>query len=56
VSVCLYQATHAEVLLDDDVVDGSHNEADLHCVGCAGKVGVNLLGRVLVETIDELLA
>jgi hypothetical protein len=56
VSVCLYQATHAEVLLDDDVVDGSHNEADLHCVGCACKVGVNLLGRVLVETIDELLA
>jgi hypothetical protein len=56
VSACLYQATHAEVLLNDDVVHGSHNEADLHCVGCAGKVGVNLLGRMLVETIDEPLA
>jgi hypothetical protein len=56
VQACLYQATHAEVLLDDDVVDGGHNEADLHRVCCAGKVGVDLLGRVLVEAIDEPLA
>jgi len=46
---CLDQAAHAEVLLDDDVVDGSHDESDLHGVGGAGEVGVNLLGRMLVE-------
>ena len=49
VRACLYQAAHAEVLLDDDVVDGSHDESDLHGVGGAGEVGVNLLGRMLVE-------
>jgi hypothetical protein len=49
VMACLYQATHAEVLLDDDVVDGSHDESNLHRVGGASEVGVDLLGRMLVE-------
>jgi hypothetical protein len=49
VLTCLYQAAHAKVLLDNDVVDRSHDEADLHRVGCAGEVGVDLLGRVLIE-------
>lgn len=53
---CLYQAAHAQVLLDDDVVDGSHDESDLHRVGCAGKVGVDLLGGMLVEAAVALLA
>lgn len=53
---CLYQAAHAKILLDDDVVDGSHDESDLHGVGCAGEVGVDLLGRMLVETVHILLA
>lgn len=52
----LYQAAHAKVLLDDDVVDGGHDESDLHGVGCAGEVGVDLLGRMLVETVHILLA
>lgn len=52
----LYQAAHAKVLLDYDVVDGSHDESDLHGVGCAGEVGVDLLGRMLVETVHMLLA
>ena len=56
VLACLYQAAHAKVLLDDDVVDGSHDESDLHGVGCAGEVGVDLLGRMLVEPVHILLA
>lgn len=53
---CLNQAAHAQVLLDDDVVDGSHDESDLHCVGCTSEVGVDLLGRMLVEAAVALLA
>ena len=49
VRTCLYQTAHAEVLLDDNVIDGGHDESDLHRVGCAGEVGVDLLGRMLVE-------
>jgi len=56
VLACLNQAAHAQVLLDDDVVDGSHDESDLHRVGCAGKVGVDLLGGMLVEAAVALLA
>jgi hypothetical protein len=56
VAACLDQAAHAKVLLDDDVVDGSHDESDLHGVGCAGEVGVDLLGRMLVEAESDSLA
>jgi hypothetical protein len=49
VLACLDQAAHAKVLLDDDVVHGSHDESDLHGVCGAGEVGVDLLGRMLVE-------
>lgn len=52
----LNQAAHAQVLLNDDVVDGSHDESNLHGVGCAGEVSVNLLGRMLVEAAVALLA
>jgi hypothetical protein len=45
----LYEAAHAQVLLDDDVVHGSHDEPDLHRVGGACEVGVNLLRGMLVE-------
>jgi len=45
----LYEAAHAQVLLDDDVVHGSHDEPDLHRVGGACEVGVDLLRWVLVE-------
>ena len=44
-----YQAAHAQVLLDDDVVDGRHDEADLHRVRRAREMRVDLLRRVLVE-------
>jgi hypothetical protein len=58
-----YQAAHSEVLLDNDVwhvsmalamirertVHGCHDESDLHGVGGAGEVGVDLLVLVLVE-------
>jgi hypothetical protein len=47
--VCLYQAAHAQVLLDDDVVHSSHDEPDLHGVGGACEVGVDLLRGMLVE-------
>jgi hypothetical protein len=53
---CLYQTAHAKVLLDNDVVDGGHDESNLHCVGCAGKVGVNLLSRMLIEARFDPLA
>lgn len=53
--LCLDQTAHTQVLLDDDVVDGCHDEADLHRVSGAGEVGVDLLRGVLVET-GELLA
>jgi hypothetical protein len=33
----------------DRTVDGSHDESDLHGVGGAGEVGVDLLVLVLVE-------
>lgn len=45
----LYEAAHAQVLLDDDVVHGSHDEPDLHRVGGACEVCVDLLRGMLVE-------
>lgn len=39
--------------MDNDVVDGRHDELDLLGVGGAGEVGVNLLAVVLVE-VKEL--
>lgn len=56
VLACLYQTTHAQVLLDDDVVDGSHDESDLHGVGRTGEVSVDLLRRMLVEAGSDVLA
>ena len=53
---CLYQAAHAQVLLDDDVVHGSHDESDLHGVSGACEVGVNLLRGMLVEASHGVLA
>ena len=53
---CLYQAAHAQVLLDDDVVHGSHDESDLHGVGGACDVDVNLLRGMLVEASHGVLA
>ena len=47
----LYETAHAQVLLDNDVVHGGHDEADLHRVGGAGEVCVDLLGGMLVETV-----
>jgi hypothetical protein len=45
----LYEAAHAQVLLDDDVVHCSHDESDLHRVGGACEVGVDLLCGMLIE-------
>jgi len=45
--------------LDDDVIDGSHHEADLHGVGCASEMGINLLGLMLVErdkSVEDVIA
>lgn len=78
----LYQAAHAEILLDDDVcgristcvlkegfdkrklafqhtVHSRHDEADLHGIGGACKVCVDLLGLVLVqrdEAVEDVVA
>lgn len=40
-------------------VDGSHDESDLHSIGGAGEMCVNLLGLVLVqadETVQDVVA
>lgn len=52
--VCSEEAAHSQVLLDDDVVDRGHDEADLHGVGGAGEMGVYLLGLVLVEGYEAV--
>jgi len=52
----LYQTAHAQVLLDDDVVDGSHDESDLHGVCGACEMGVDLLRGVLVKPGESMLA
>jgi len=44
--------------LDDDIIDGCHDEADLSSVGGAGEMCVNLLGLVLVqadETVQNVI-
>lgn len=71
----LDETAETKVLLDDDVccalaedrvvalekltIDGSHDEADLGGIGCAGEVSVDLLGLVLVqadETVQDVVA
>jgi len=55
----LNQATHPQVLLNDDIVDGGHDETNLHGVGGAGEVGIDLLALMLVErykTVEDVLA
>ena len=37
--------------MDDDVVYGCHDESDLHSIGRAGEVGVDLLRGMLVESV-----
>lgn len=44
----LYQTAESQVLLDNDVVDGGHDEPDLHGIRCAREMSVNLLRGVLV--------
>lgn len=51
----LYQSTHSQVLLYDDVVDSGHDESYLHRVGRACEVGVDLLSRVLVKPTEKRL-
>lgn len=50
------QTAHTQILLDDDVVDSSHDEANLHRIGGAGEVGVDLLRGVLVEAGEEVVS
>lgn len=52
----LNQTAHTQILLDDDVVDSGHDEADLHRVGGAGEVGVDLLRGVLVEAGEGIVS
>jgi hypothetical protein len=30
-------------------IDCCHDKPDLHCICCAGKMGINLLGLMLIE-------
>uniref|UniRef100_A0A1Y1LSX1 Uncharacterized protein n=1 Tax=Photinus pyralis TaxID=7054 RepID=A0A1Y1LSX1_PHOPY len=56
---CLDQTTQSEVLLDDDVIDSRHHEADLSSVGGAGEVSINLLGLMLIqadESVEDVVA
>ncbi len=55
----LDQTTHPQVLLDDDIVDGGHDEANLHGIGGTGEMGIDLLALMLVErdkTVEDVLA
>jgi len=55
----LDQTAKTQVFLDDDVINGCHNEADLGGIGGAGEVGVDLLGLVLVqadESVEDVVA
>ena len=45
--------------MNDDVVDGSHDEADLHGIGGAGEVGIDLFTLMLVKrdkAVEDVLA
>jgi hypothetical protein len=58
-SLSLDQTTHSQVLLNDDVVDGSHDKANLHGIGSAGEVGIDLLALMVVErdkAVEDVLA
>jgi hypothetical protein len=48
----LYETTNAQVLLDDDVVDCSHDEFDLIGVCGACEMCVDLFGGMLIEAAD----
>lgn len=44
--------------MNDDVVDGGHDEANLHSVGSAGEMGIDLLALMLVKrdkAIEDIL-
>jgi hypothetical protein len=45
----LDQTTHSQVFLNDDIVDGGHDEANLHCICGAGEMGIDLFALMLVE-------
>lgn len=44
----LDETAKTEVLLDDNVIDSCHNEADLCGIGSASKVGIDLLCLMLI--------
>ena len=52
----LYEAAHAQILLNDDVVDRCHDESNLHGICCAGEMCVDLLCGMLVESTKISLA
>lgn len=57
--VCLDETAETEVLLDDNVIDSSHDESDLGSIGSTGEVGVDLLGLMLIqadESIQDVVA
>jgi len=57
--VRLDETAETEVLLDDNVIDGGHDEADLGGIGGTGEMGVNLLGLVLVQahkSVQDIVA
>lgn len=45
----LYQAAHPQILLNDNIVDGTHDEPYLCCISGTSKVRVYLLGLCLVQ-------
>lgn len=47
------EATVLQVVLDDDVGDGVEHELHVLGVGCAGEVGVDFLGVLLLVEILE---
>lgn len=50
----LYQTTHPQVLLDDNIIDGRHHESDLCCICRACEMCVDLLGLGLVERDESI--
>jgi len=57
--VRLDESAEAEVLLNDNVINGGHDEADLGGIGGTGEMCVNLLRLVLVqadESVQDVVA
>jgi len=55
----LYQTAKPKILLDDNIINGSHDESDLCCICCACEMSVDLFLLGLVErykSVEDIVA